>query len=120
MGVDAMVWLASGEGMPHVIAEAGAARLPVVATRDNGTLEQIDDGVSGLFVPHADPTAVAAAMERLGRDAGLRARMGGGLRRTVEERFATSVVVPQWEELFAGVIEERPRPPVGVAAAGSQ
>jgi glycosyltransferase involved in cell wall biosynthesis len=120
MGMDAMVWLASGEGMPHVIAEAGAARLPVVATRDNGTLEQIDDGVSGLFVPHGHPTAVAGAMERLGRDPGLRARLGGGLRRTVEERFATSVVVPQWEELFAGVIEERPRPPVGFAAAGTQ
>lgn len=30
-GLDALVWLSRGEGMPHVISEAGAARLPVVA-----------------------------------------------------------------------------------------
>ena len=60
-GPDILAWLSRGEGMPHVIAEAGAARLPVVATADNGTLQQIEDGVSGLFVPHEDPPAVAAA-----------------------------------------------------------
>lgn len=109
-GLDAMVWLASGEGMPHVIAEAGAARLPVIATRDNGTLEQIEDGRSGLFVPHGDPGAAADAMQRLARDEELRHRLGDALRRTVEDRFATSVVVPQWERLLAEVIAERPRP----------
>ena len=105
-GLDAMVWLARGEGMPHVIAEAGAASLPVIATRDNGTLEQIDDGVSGLFVPHEDPRSVAAAMSRLALDAPLRARLGGALRRTVDERFAATVVVPQWERLFTDVLAE--------------
>ena len=59
-GLDALVWLSRGEGMPHVIAEAGAAYLPVVATRDNGSEEQIVDGVTGLFVPPECPPAVAA------------------------------------------------------------
>jgi glycosyltransferase involved in cell wall biosynthesis len=108
--LDAMVWLARDEGMPHVIAEAGAARLPVVATRDNGTLEQIEDGVSGRFVPHADVPAIAAAMAELAADEGLRRRLGEGLRATVERRFSTSVVVPQWEALFREVAAERPRP----------
>ena len=40
--------------MPHVIAEAGATRLPVVATPDNGVTEQLIDGVSGLFAPYQD------------------------------------------------------------------
>ena len=35
-GFDIFVWLARGEGMPHVIAEAGAAALPVIATCDMG------------------------------------------------------------------------------------
>src|SRR5205823_3612347 len=61
-GLDALVWLSRGEGMPHVIAEAGAARLPVVATRDNGSRQQLCDGETGLFVPHGDPTAAAAAL----------------------------------------------------------
>lgn len=106
VGLDAMVWLARGEGMPHVIAEAGAASLPVIATRDNGTLEQIEDGVTGLFVPHENPSAVAAAMARLGENPGLRARLGATLRHDVEARYSTRVIVPRWEALFDDVIAE--------------
>lgn len=39
-----------------MIAEAGAAGLPVVVTRDQGTEEQVMDGETGLFVPHAFPS----------------------------------------------------------------
>lgn len=109
-GLDAMVWLARGEGMPHVIAEAGAAMLPVIATRDNGTLEQIVDGESGVFVPHEDPSAVASAMVVLASDADLRIRLGRALRATVEERFAASVLVPRWQALLDEVMREHPRP----------
>ena len=116
-GVDALVWLARGEGMPHVIAEAGAARLAVIATRDNGTLEQIDDGVSGIFVPHAEPAAAAAAMLRVAREPILRRRLAAALRAKVEAAYATGVIVGRWEALFDEVIaerDERPlvRPPV--------
>src|SRR5206468_334404 len=45
-GLDLLVWLSEGEGMPHVIAEAAAACLPVIATRDGGSPEMIADGVS--------------------------------------------------------------------------
>ncbi len=106
-GLDVFVWLAQGEGMPHVIAEAGAAGLPVVATRDNGTLEQITDGETGLFVPHRNPEAVAAAVARLLDDTGLRQKLGRALRRKVEREYAVPVVVRQWEALFDGVLAER-------------
>ena len=66
--MDVFVWLSRGEGMPHVIAEAGAASLPVIATADNGSMQQIEHGVSGLFVPHESPADVAAAIERLAED----------------------------------------------------
>lgn len=107
-GLDLFVWLSRHEGMPHVIAEAGAAGLPVVATPDNGVLEQIEDGVSGLFVPHEDPAAVADAMLRLIDGPALRQRLGAALRRTVERRYAVPAVVPQWEALFEQVLAERP------------
>jgi glycosyltransferase involved in cell wall biosynthesis len=108
-GMDAMVWLARGEGMPHVVAEAGAAALPVIATRDNGTLEQIEDGRTGIFVPYERPEAVAATMDRLTTDDSLRLRLGSALRRDVEGRYSTSVIVPRWESLFDAVAEERTR-----------
>ena len=37
VAMDVFCWLSRGEGMPHVIAEAGAAGLPVIATADNGS-----------------------------------------------------------------------------------
>jgi glycosyltransferase involved in cell wall biosynthesis len=103
LGLDGLAWLSEGEGMPHVIAEAGAACLPVVATRDGGSPEQITDDESGLFVPARDPAAVAAALTRLVDDPALRARLGAALRHKVETTYAIPVVIPQWEQLFAAV-----------------
>jgi len=106
--LDIFVWLSRGEGMPHVIAEAGAACLPVIATRDNGSEQQIVDGVSGLFVPHESPPAVAAAITKLLGNAALRTHLGTALRARVDTEYAVAAVVPRWEELFADVIGDRP------------
>lgn len=108
-GMDALAWLSRGEGMPHVIAEAGAARLPVVATRDGGSTQQITDGESGLFVPHEDPPAVAAALLRLLGDPALAARLGAGLRAKVEREYAAEVVARRWAALLREVAAEGAR-----------
>lgn len=105
--LDVFAWLSRGEGMPHVIAEAGAAGLPVIATPDNGALQQIEEGVSGLFVPHEDPASVANAMLRLIGNPNLRRQLGTALRRTVETRYSIEAVVPQWQRLFDSVMAER-------------
>ncbi|KQV81889.1 glycosyltransferase family 4 protein [Rhizobium sp. Root1220] len=105
--VDIFVWLSHGEGMPHVIAEAGAASLPVIATPDNGAIEQIDDQVSGLFVPYNDPASVARKIRLLIGDAGLRRSLGGELRRKVETTYSIEAVLPQWKQLFSEVLAER-------------
>jgi glycosyltransferase involved in cell wall biosynthesis len=102
--MDIFVWLSRGEGMPHVVAEAGAAALPVVATADSGSTQQIEHGVSGLFVPHESPDRVAAAIERLACDPDLRDRLGKALRRRVENTYSADVVVPQWQSLFDAVL----------------
>ena len=108
--LDVFVWLSRGEGMPHVIAEAGAAALPVVATADNGSVQQIVDGVSGLFVPHDAPAAVAASVLRLVGDPGLRHRLGAGLHAKVRAEYAVAAVVPQWERLFDSLARRDPPP----------
>lgn len=119
VALDVFVWLARDEGMPHVIAEAGAAGLPVVATRDNGTEEQIAAGESGLFVPHEDPTAVAAAVVRLLDEPALCRRLGASLRRRVEAEYSCAAVVPRWQALFDEVIAEARARPAAGAPGGS-
>ncbi len=115
--LDVFAWLSRGEGMPHVIAEAGAAGLPVIATADNGSTQQIEDEVSGLFVPHEDPAAAAAAMMRLIGDSHLRARLGGALRAKVVAEYSVDVVVRQWRNLFDDVLAQRRAAPAGALFA---
>jgi glycosyltransferase involved in cell wall biosynthesis len=56
------------DGIPNVIIEALAHRLPVVATDVSGIPELIEDGVTGLLVPQKNPAALAGAVRRLTAD----------------------------------------------------
>src|SRR3954464_13457938 len=105
-GFDVFVWLSRGEGMPHVISEAGAAGLPVIATRDNGTEEQITERKTGLFVPHCNPGAVAAGIQKLIANPRLRQRLGDNLRRKVAREYSIAALIPRWERLFDDVCRE--------------
>ena len=106
--LDVCVWLSRAEGMPHGIAEAGAARLPVVATRANRSEHQLVDHVSGLLVPDETPLAVAVAIATLLKDPTLRTRLGTALRAKVETECSGAAVVPRWEALFTEVLIDRP------------
>ena len=106
-GFDALVWLSEGEGMPHVLIEAGAAGVPVVVTPDVGAVDMVADDATGLLVPHRDPAAVARALNRLLANPQLRRRLGLSLRRQVAQEWSAATVVPRWERLFDEVIGER-------------
>jgi len=105
-GMDIFVWLSQDEGMPHVIAEAGAARLPVIATQDNGTSQQITDGVSGIFVPHQNPEMVADKILYLINNPIIAKQLGANLRKKVETDYSAVNVTKQWEAVFEEVLEE--------------
>lgn len=53
------------EGLPTVILESMAARIPVVATDVSGTRELVTDGITGLLVPPGEPRALADAIVQL-------------------------------------------------------
>lgn len=61
------------EGLPQVLFEAFAARLPTVATAVGGVPAAAGD--AALLVPPGDPVAAAAALEQLASDAELRRRL---------------------------------------------
>ena len=84
-----IVVLASARPEPFsgVVIEAMAMGKPVVGTALGGTLEQVEDGVTGLLVPPNDPAAMADALARLLADPALRARMGAAGRRRFREKF---------------------------------
>jgi glycosyltransferase involved in cell wall biosynthesis len=64
-----------GEGVPRVLLEAMAGGLPVVTSRVSGIPSLITDGTNGLLVEAPTARAVAGAVLRIVRDAGLRRRL---------------------------------------------
>lgn len=97
------------EPLGNVVIEAWSAGVPVIATRSDGPAGLIEDGVSGLLVPlpgqpGGGPPALAAAIERLARDPGLRARLGCAGRLAYEAEFTEAVVVARYRRYFDGLI----------------
>lgn len=100
---DALVVASFAEGIPVVLMEAMAHRLPVVATRVMGVAELVRDGENGLLVRPGRADQLAAALERLAADPELRARFGEEGRRTVESEFDVRASAARMRELFESV-----------------
>ncbi len=88
------------EGLPNVILEAMATGLPVVATAVDGTVELVDDGVTGFLVRPKEPAPLAHRIsELLGNDE-LRHAYGAAGRKKVEEEYSLSQQVVNFQNLY--------------------
>ncbi|HEY0967532.1 MAG TPA: N-acetyl-alpha-D-glucosaminyl L-malate synthase BshA [Opitutaceae bacterium] len=82
------------------ILEAMNFACPSVSTRVGGIPELVEDGVSGVLVPSADPDDLARAVEGLLRDPNRRAAIGEAARSRARERFSAASIVPRYEALY--------------------
>jgi glycosyltransferase involved in cell wall biosynthesis len=85
---------------PAKLADLLAAGLAVVADAVGQNAEYITDGTSGLLVPPEDDAAFGKAVVSLLKDAELRARLGTGAVRRMEEHFAWSKLAEQVERAY--------------------
>jgi glycosyltransferase involved in cell wall biosynthesis len=76
------------DGIPNVLVEAMAMRIPVVSTSVSGIVELVDHMDNGLLTPEKDFEALTAAIEMLLDDAGLRERLGLNARQRVMAGFS--------------------------------
>lgn len=105
---DAFVLSSRFEGWGIVLLEAMAAELPVVSFDCKwGPREMIHDGVDGLLVPQEDVAALARALAKVMRDAGLRQRLGAAAAKSAQ-RFAPDRIMASWDEMVLAALAERP------------
>jgi glycosyltransferase involved in cell wall biosynthesis len=105
---DGYVMSSAWEGMPMVLLEAGAAALPIVATRVGGNQEVVGDGETGYLAPPRDPVALAAAMQRLMSLSGAERRsMGARGRDHVRTHYGLQRVAEQWEALYRELLARK-------------
>lgn len=84
---DAFCLSSLGEGVPVVLMEAMAMRMPVIAPRIMGIPELVEDGVSGLLVTPGRPDALADAIATLAAVRNRWLAMGQAGRARVSEQF---------------------------------
>ncbi len=97
---DIFALASSAEGVPVVLMEAMAMRIPCVATRITGIPELIRDGIDGLLVTPSDPGELAGAIARLLDDTTLRRRLAEAGRLRVQEKYHLAANVGRLSEIF--------------------
>ncbi|MEN4903835.1 glycosyltransferase [Luteimonas sp. TWI1437] len=88
------------EGMPLALIEGMAAGCAVVGSAVPGVREVIDDGHDGVLVAHADPVALADALERLLRDDAWAGRLGAAGRARAFEAYGRERMNARYQALF--------------------
>jgi glycosyltransferase involved in cell wall biosynthesis len=99
---DVFVLPSKGEGFGLVFLEAMALGRPVVGGAHGGTPDVIEDGVDGFLVAHGDVPQLAARIEGLLTNSGLRSETGERARRRVEREF----LFERFESRLAAILEE--------------
>jgi len=92
------------DGLPTVLTEAMALKVPVVATAVTGIPELVEDGRTGLIVRERDPVALAAAIRRLIEEPETARRLAEAGRARVERDFDLHANVRELRTLFRAAV----------------
>lgn len=92
------------EALGLVALEAGALARPVVASAVGGLVEVVDNGITGILVPAADPVALAGGIGTLLHDSGRAFAMGEAGRERVEREFGLERMIGAYLNLYAELL----------------
>ena len=83
------------------------AGMPIVASNVGGIPEVLGD--TGMLIPHADPNAIADAVEALHRSPEKRADLASSARKRFEEHFSLDAMLSSVESYLAEIIQTEKR-----------
>ena len=94
------------EGMPLSLVEGMAAGCVALGSAVPGIQELIQDGVTGRLVPHADPRAMADAIEALLRDTPAAAALAAAGRHQAQTQHSLAQMLANYETMFEDILCE--------------
>ncbi len=100
------------ESFGRTIAEAMAARRPVIAYNWGATPELVRDGKDGFLIPHLEFAKALEPLEALADDPGKLREMGSNARKRAEDLFSPAAFAAQLNGIYRQVLDEwTGRPP---------
>jgi N-acetyl-alpha-D-glucosaminyl L-malate synthase BshA len=106
---DLMIMPSEMESFGLAALEAMACRVPTVATRVGGVPELIDHGRNGLLYPIGDVDGMATGAISILSDQSRLDDMSSAARRTAQDFFCASRIIPLYENFYERVIAANPR-----------
>jgi glycosyltransferase involved in cell wall biosynthesis len=120
--IDVLVHPADNESFGRVVVEAMAAAVPVVGVRGGGVSEIIADGRTGLVAAADSAAELAGHIERLARDAALRAALGSAGRQRALANYSMEAcaagILRVYEQAMPRPVGRAPRGALRATAAG--
>lgn len=98
--LDGFVLSSLREGLPNVVLEAMAMRVPVVATRVAGVPNLLTDGQTGVLCEPGDLPGLTDAIARLATAPALRAQLADAARALIERQYSFSKRMEQERAIY--------------------
>jgi glycosyltransferase involved in cell wall biosynthesis len=92
------------EGLPLVLLEAMAMRLPVVSTAVGGVPDLVEDGVTGYLIPPDDRAALSRQLTFLASRPASALEVAEIARNTVLERYTTERMARDYDALYERLV----------------
>ncbi len=107
---DLMLMPSEMESFGLAALEAMASSVPAIATRVGGVPELISDGDNGRLLPVGDVDGMAQAALSLLQNPDALRTMAINARRTAQDHFCASRIIPLYERFYEDVLARPPRP----------
>jgi glycosyltransferase involved in cell wall biosynthesis len=88
------------EGIPRVLLEAAAMKLPIVTTNSPGCKEVVENGKNGFLIPAHNAEALSNAINCLLEAPEIRIRFGEDSREKAMQRFDLNVISSQTRDVY--------------------